>query len=73
MTRPAEYNYYKAFLVFSEFSSVFMVYIKKKEVNETNKRVGYATDRKSSFLTLKWNLFSCNFKSYCMYFGILQG
>ena len=52
MTRPAKYNYWKAFLVFSQFSSVSMVYIQKKEVNETNKRVGYASDRKSSLLTL---------------------
>ena len=34
MTRPAKYNYWKAFLVFSQFSSISMVYIKKKEVNE---------------------------------------
>ena len=53
MTRPAKHNYWKTFLVFSQFSSISMVYIKKKEVNETNKTVGYASDRKSSLLTLK--------------------
>ena len=58
MTHPAKYNYCKVFLVFSQFSSVSMVYIKKKEVNETNKTFGYASDRKSSLLTLKWVVLS---------------
>ena len=74
MTRPAKYNYWKAFLVFSQFSSVSMVYIQKKEVNETNKRVGYASDRKSSLLTLKWvvlsNRTACILVFYKAKFGV---